>query len=193
MDRVSLVAPDPVREVADELMVDCSVPAGDEFAENLVAGVAALSCDHTAMEDRLLIVMGDLPLVTSTALTDFVDRSLASPWRSRIRSSPGSRASGRSQAGGERTCGFKTGTFTGGNAVVVTRGFVDRSRDLLARLYSYRKSPLKLARLFGPGFILGLLLGRLSIEGLERRVKRHHRGSGGRDCLRVSGTRVRRR
>jgi len=53
---------------------------------------------------------------------------------------------------------------------VLTRDFIERNRDLIARLFSYRKSPLKLARLFGPGFILGLVFGRLSIEALERRA-----------------------
>ena len=104
------------------------------------------------------------------AINDFVDRSLAARVEVAYPIIP-KESSERVFPGGRRTyVRLVEGTFTGGNAVVLTRSFVGRSKELLARLYACRKSPFKLARLFGPGFILGLLLGRLSIEGLERRA-----------------------
>ncbi len=170
VDRVALVAPDPVLHVADELMVDFLVPAGEHFVDNLHAGVEAMVCDHVTSSDHLLVVSGDLPLLTPNAVNDFVDRSLAARAEIAYPIIP-KESSERVFPGGRRTyVRLMEGTFTGGNAVVLTRSFVERSKDLIARLYSYRKSPLKLARLFGPGFILGLVLGRLSIQGLERRA-----------------------
>jgi len=170
VDRVALVAPEPVLQAADELMVDCRVLSADSFVDNLVNGAASLSCDHTDGGDHLLIVTGDLPLLTPTAITDFVDRAAASRAEVAYPIIP-KESSERVFPGGKRTYRrLSDGTFTGGNAAVVTREFLDRSKDLIARLYSYRKRPLKLAGLFGPGFILGLVFGRLSIEGLEHRA-----------------------
>ncbi len=170
VDRVALVGPDPVLHAADELMVDCRVTAGEEFVDNLTSGVESLSCEHSCGDDHVLIVTGDLPLITSAAITDFVDHAASSHAEVAYPIIP-RESSERMFPGGRRTYVRLTdGTFTGGNAVVVTRAFVERSQELLGRLYSYRKSPLKLARLFGPGFILGLIFGRLSIGGLEQRA-----------------------
>ncbi len=170
VDRVALVAPDPVLQAADELMVDCRVTAGEEFVGNMMAGVSSLCCEHTGGDDQVLIVTCDLPLITSAAITDFVDHAVSSHAEVAYPIIP-RESSERTFPGGRRTYVRLTdGVFTGGNAVVVTRGFVERSQELLARLYSYRKSPVKLARLFGPGFILGLIFGRLSISGLEQRA-----------------------
>jgi hypothetical protein len=60
--------------------------------------------------------------------------------------------------------------FTGGNGVVLARDFVSPRRELIAHLFAARKSPLKLASMFGLGFIFGLLTGRLSISQLEARA-----------------------
>jgi GTP:adenosylcobinamide-phosphate guanylyltransferase len=170
VDRVALVAPEPVLQAADELMVDCRVTAGEEFVENMTLGVNSLCCEHTGGDDHVLIVTSDLPLITPAAITDFVDHAASSHAEVAYPIIP-KEASERTFPGGRRTYVRLTdGTFTGGNAVVVTRGFVDRSQELLQQLYSYRKSPVKLARLFGPGFILGLVFGRLSIAGLEQRA-----------------------
>jgi len=43
-------------------------------------------------------------------------------------------------------------------------------RELIDRLYAARKNPVKLAGMFGLGFILGLLLGRLTLRHLEARA-----------------------
>jgi GTP:adenosylcobinamide-phosphate guanylyltransferase len=170
VDRVALVAPDPVLRTADELMVDYRVLSGESFVDNLLNGAASLHCNHSDGGDRLLIVTGDLPLLTSNAITDFVDRAVASRAEVAYPIIPKD-SSERVFPGGKRTYRrLADGIFTGGNAAVLTREFLERSKDLIARLYSYRKRPLKLAGLFGPGFILGLVLGRLSIEGLEHRA-----------------------
>lgn len=170
VDRVALVGPAPVLQVADELMVDSLVPATESFLENLLLGVEAIVPDQAGDSEHVLVITGDLPLITSVAITDFVDRALAARAEVCYPIIP-RESSERRFPGGRRTyIRLREGTFTGGNAVVLTRGFVTRSKELVSRLYSYRKSPVKLARLFGPSFILGLLMGRLTIEGLERRA-----------------------
>ncbi len=163
--RVALVAPDPVQAAAGDEAVDLRVPAGDSFIENIRHGVQAVSPGT----DRVLILTGDLPLITPAAINDFVEQSLAAradvtypiiPKESCEREFPGA----------PRTyVKLKDGTFTGGNAVVLTRHFVESRWHLIDRLYSARKNPIRLAALFGLGFLLGLVTGRLSLAGLEAR------------------------
>lgn len=161
--RVALVAPDPVQGAVGDEAVDVRVAAGDVFIENIQRGVAAVDPGS----DRVLVLTGDLPLVTPAAINDFVQQSLAAradvtypiiPEQSCERQFPGAR----------RTyVRLREGTYTGGNGVVLTRHFVASQWQLIERLYAARKNPVKLAAMFGLGFILGLVTGRLSLAKLE--------------------------
>jgi len=163
---VSLVAPEPVQAAVGDDAVDMRVPAGESFLENIVHGVEAAS----GGTDHLLLLTGDLPLITPEAINDFVERSLAAgvdacypiiPKESCERRFPGS----------HRTYArLREGVFTGGNGVVVTADFVPLRRQLVERLYLSRKNPLKLAAMFGLGFIFGLITGRLTLPQLEARA-----------------------
>ena len=171
IDRVALVAPEPVLEAADELMVDFRVPAGDSFLDNLLAGVGKMACEHSASPpSHVLVITGDLPLITPAAIDDFVDRSLGAYADVTYPIIPKAFSERKFPEGRRTYVRLREGVFTGGNAVVMTRVFAEQSKDLIGRLYAYRKNPLKLATLFGPGFILGLVLGRLTIPALERRA-----------------------
>ena len=65
---------------------------------------------------------------------------------------------------------LKDGVYTGGNAVVVKRDFLQLRRELIDKLFAARKNPLKLAAIFGLGFIFALLTRRLSISRAETRA-----------------------
>jgi hypothetical protein len=64
----------------------------------------------------------------------------------------------------------REGTFTGTNVVLVNGDFVAHHRDIVREFYEHRKSPLRLARMLGAGFILRLLSGRLSLAHIEQRL-----------------------
>jgi len=164
--KVALVAPPPVQAAVGDAAVDLRVDAGDSFVDNLVRGV-----DATAPgADHLLVLTGDLPLITPAALNDLVRQSLAS--RADVTYSIIPRdATERAFPGGRRTYArLRDGAFTGGNAVVLSRQFVALRRDLIGRLYAARKNPLKLAAILGLRFLLGLLTHRLTIAELEERA-----------------------
>lgn len=163
---VALVAPEPVQAAAGDDAVDIRVPAADSFLDNLEQGVRAAR----AAADRVLVITGDLPLLTSAAVDDLVRQATSAhadvaypiiPRESCERQFPGAR----------RTyVRLREGTFTGGNGVVLARDFVERRRELIGRLYAARKNPLKLAAVLGLRFVVGLLLGRLTIPHLEARA-----------------------
>lgn len=164
--RVALVAPDAVQAAVPDDAVDVRVRAGETFLDNVLVGVQAMSTGG----GYLLLLTGDLPLITAEAINDMCNQSLASkadvcypivPKDSCERRFPGAR----------RTyVRIREGTFTGGNGVVLTRDFATRRQELIARLYAARKNPLKLAAMFGLGFIIGLLTGRLTLRQLEERA-----------------------
>ena len=164
--KVVLVAPPPVQAAASEEVVDARVLAGDSYVANMAGGVEATSPGS----DHLLIITGDLPLITAAAVDDFVRQSLASDAVLCYAIIP-KESSERQFPGGRRTyVRFREGTFTGGNAIVVTRDFVELHRHLLDRLFAVRKSPLKMASLLGVGFVFGLLTHRLTLPRAEARA-----------------------
>jgi len=171
VDRVAVVGPPAVLEAADELMVDFRVPAGEHFLGNLLAGISTINSGRAnSSPNHVLVITGDLPLITPAAVDDFVERSLAAYADVTYPIIPKASCE-RQFPGGRRTyVRLREGVFTGGNAVVLTRQFVEQSKELIGRLYAYRKNPIRLATLFGPGFILGLVLGRLTISALEGRA-----------------------
>jgi GTP:adenosylcobinamide-phosphate guanylyltransferase len=164
--KVALVAPLPVQAVASEEAVDARVVAGDSYVDNMAGGVTATSPGS----DRLLIITGDLPLITAAAVDDFVRQSLASRAVLCYAIIP-KESSERRFPGGRRTyVRLREGTFTGGNAIVVTRDFVELQRHLLDRLFAVRKNPLKMASLLGVRFVFGLLTHRLTLPHIEARA-----------------------
>jgi GTP:adenosylcobinamide-phosphate guanylyltransferase len=165
-DRVGRIA---VVATADQ-NVDLRVLSGESFIENLLSGVDALA------SPSVLIVTGDLPLLSVAAVDEFIDRSLAAEAEITYPIIPKEVCEARFPGGRRTWVRLRDGVFTGGNAVTLTRDFAGRSRGLIAGLYASRKNPLRLASVLGFGFAIGLLCGRLTLADIERRASAIVRG-----------------
>lgn len=166
--RVALVAPDPVQAAVGNDAVDIRVPAADQFLDNLLRGIAATS----AGAGLLLVLTGDLPLISPAAINDLVQQSLAGGADDAYPIIPRDSCE-RQFPGGRRTyVRLRDGVYTGGNGVVVRRDFLEARSALIAKLFAARKNPLRLAAMFGPRFVLALLAGRLTLAALEARASR---------------------
>jgi len=166
--RVALVAPEAVQAVVGQEAVDVRVAAGASFVDNIQRGVEATAPGS----DAVLIVTGDLPLLTPAAINDFVQQSLAAEADVTYAIIP-KESCERQFPGGRRTyVRLREGTYTGGNGVVLKRDFVRLRRDLVEKLFAARKHPVKLAAILGVGFIFGLVTGRLRLPELEARAGR---------------------
>jgi GTP:adenosylcobinamide-phosphate guanylyltransferase len=162
--RIAVVAPEPVLAATADQKVDLRVLSGESFIDNLLSGVDALA------SPSMLIVTGDLPLLSVAAVDEFIDRSLAAEAEITYPIIPKEVCEARFPGGKRTWVRLRDGVFTGGNAVTLTRDFANRSRGLIAGLYASRKNPLKLASLLGFGFVIGLLCGRLTLADIERRA-----------------------
>ena len=149
------------------LPANCTgVNAGDGMVANLMAGLA------TVTSDQVLIVTGDVPLVTADTWAAFLEgaakRDLQAAYPIVTRASVE-----RQMPGGKRTYAtLVDGTFTGGNAFLVPRARIGDLQQLIDTAYSARKNPLRLARLLGPGFILKAITKRLTVAAVEAKMSK---------------------
>jgi len=140
------------------------VPSGDTLSGNLLAGAGV------AKTPQVLLVTGDIPLVTGHTWSQFLnavqDRNLDAAYPIVKRETCEIQF-----PGGKRTYArLRDGTFTGGNAFVLQRARLDQLRDLIETAYSARKNPLKLAVKLGPGFILRVAFKRLTVAYVEAKL-----------------------
>lgn len=149
---------------------DCTgITGGQSFIENLEAGLRAVE------SEKVLLSTCDLPALTSDSLLRFIakcrDRNHGLiypiiPLADCKRDFPGlHRTSVR----------LNEGRFTGGNVFWLDRQKILENLGLMKQLFDYRKSPLKLAGLFGWGTIVKLLLAQaylptLAIYQLENKA-----------------------
>ncbi len=140
--------------------------AGDgTLIENISAGIGFLG-----RERPLLITAADLPLLSGQAVEDFLVRCAAEP-ADFLYSIITREDCERVFPGVKRTYGrVVEGVFTGGNLMLVRPDAFERNIELVRQAYELRKSPVKMAWVLGPTFVLRLYLRRLSIGELERRV-----------------------
>lgn len=150
-------------------------PAGDTMLENALRGCRRLAESKGLAPDLVLICTSDVPLITPEVVDGLVQTCIErggdlfypilerSVLESRFPST-------------KRTYGtLRDGTFTGGNLFVVDWTVLEREAPTAEALIRSRKNPLQMARTLGFGFLLGLVLGRLSIDQLEAHVGRKFR------------------
>lgn len=167
--RVSRVAyVGPTTPALDEL-IDERVTDHGTLLSNLEAGVEALSQAGLTSGERVLVVTADIPLLGPGQLAEVlaaapVDAALVYPV---VRREDCERA----YPGVRRTYArLRDGTFTGGNVFLLDPRLVGQFLPRLREVLAARKAPLRLAGLIGPGVLVRLVTGRLTVAELEARV-----------------------
>lgn len=141
------------------------VVADGSFVDNILAGIGAFRTDRP-----VLLVTGDIPALTPTAVEDFVQRSVATGAQATyalirekdmIEQFPGSKRTFIRLADGK---------VTGGNMMLVDPVLADRNREIGGRVFATRKNPLAMARIIGLRFVVRLVLGRLTVAEVEAKL-----------------------
>jgi GTP:adenosylcobinamide-phosphate guanylyltransferase len=140
-----------------------------EPRESLIANLRT-GLDQLSLEDRVLIVTSDIQMITG----EIIDRFLSTceeleadfyyPIIEKARTE-------ERYPGAERTwVPLKGVTVTGGNLLLLEPDRVMQSLDLAEKFIGARKSPLRLASLLGPIFIVKFALRLLTVEEAERKM-----------------------
>lgn len=140
-------------------------PAGKNSIQSTINGLAVLK-----PAGRMLVATGDIPLLTPEAVADFI--RLCGDQSADLYYPVVSRETNEAYFPGvHRTyVELKEGVFTGGNLFLVNPAVVENCLTKAEDLFRLRKSPVAMARIIGIGFLLKLLLKRLSIPEAERKV-----------------------
>ncbi len=172
IDRVVVVGPvEELRPVLAGTRVDIIPPTGDMF-DNVLAGCRHLAATGNGRCGLALVSTADLPLITAEIVDGLVkiclDRGGEAFYPVASRETMET-----SFPGTKRTYGtLREGTFTGGNLFLVNGEVLERIAGKAKALIAGRKNALKMAAALGFGFVIRLLLGRLTISGLEEWVGR---------------------
>ncbi len=142
------------------------VPNQGSLLENILVGVEELGPVR-----RALFCSSDLPLLTSEAVRDFVDRCEASDVDVGYAVVERSVMERRFPGSGRSFRPLKDGHYAGGDLAWINPHVIVRNRDRIEALQGSRKSALRTARVMGLGIIVRLLLRRLTIEHAEKKAR----------------------
>ncbi|MFC4638779.1 NTP transferase domain-containing protein [Deinococcus hohokamensis] len=163
--RVAYVGP---TTPALDALLDLRVTDHGTLLSNLEAGVEALRTAGLRPGERVLVVTADIPLLDAQQLRDVLD---SAPDAGLVYPVVRREACDAAYPGVKRTyVRVQDGTFTGGNLFLLDPALIGQFLPRLREVLSARKTPWKLAGLIGPGVLLRLLTGRLSVTRLEQKV-----------------------
>lgn len=165
INRVVVVGPQELRQHVARPDVEFTV-GGGSMIESI-----RLAIEYLGPQEKVLLVTGDIPLITEEAITDFLERCQGVPadlYYPVIR-----REANESKYPGVRRTYMRLteGVFTGGNMILLQPAIVSQCHDLIARTIQMRKKPWQLAKLLGGRAFSKLLCRRLSIREIEARVR----------------------
>lgn len=162
---VVVVGPEEVRGWGERRPGDRWVASGPSGTENILRGLAEVP------GGPCLLCASDMPFLDTGAVGSFLEACSAPadlhyPLVSKAemsRAFPGYR---------RRYVPIREGWFTGGSAVLVRPAAVVAARATVERVFEARKNTLRLALMLGLPFLVGRLLGTLSVAQVERRAER---------------------
>ncbi|RKO67909.1 nucleotidyltransferase family protein [Desulfofundulus salinus] len=163
-----IVVVGPRQELVNHLKDDRVrvVPAGSGLLENVQRGLEELPGTR-----RVLLVSSDIPLITPRAIEDFLELCQDQEADLYYPIVPKEAVESRFAIPVRRTyVNLKEGVFTGGNLFLLNPEVVSRCLPLGQQLVAARKSPLRLCRLVGLGFLIRFLLNRVTLEEAQARV-----------------------
>jgi GTP:adenosylcobinamide-phosphate guanylyltransferase len=130
-----------------------------------------IGLDHTDT-GFVLVASSDIPLLTTEALDEFLEGARGSG-ADFVYSVSTKEDCEKKFPGVERTyVRIKGAILTGGNLFFVRKSIAGKAWPVLEKMIEYRKSPLKMARFFGLGFVARIFLGLAGVPEIEEYVSK---------------------
>jgi GTP:adenosylcobinamide-phosphate guanylyltransferase len=165
IERIVVVVPESTLAAGALAGADEARPDGPRMIESLRSGLAGFAPD-----EPLVIAASDLPVLTRAALDEVIDEALVRDLDLGYATLERRYHDARFPAIPHTWARMREGQFCGGGAVILKPRVLPRLERLLDQLGSARKSPLRLAAIFGWGTLVRFALGRLSIADAELRA-----------------------
>lgn len=166
IDRIAVVGPKEKLE-----------PVIGNIADNIIEGTGSivsnilLALENFPEDKKILIVTSDIPMITSEAIEDFIERCGESD-ADLCYSIVDKKVNDMKYPGIRRTYArLWEGRFTGGNVFYFNPAVKDKCKDFVEKMLEYRKSPAKMAGVLGFGFLLRLALGILTINAIQKKCE----------------------
>lgn len=164
VDRIVVVGPSDVPGFCSREDVTV-IKAQGKLMENVSRGVQCLPGAK-----RVLLATCDIPLITTQAIEDFLDRCGNRSAQFYYPVIPREVVE-KSFFDTRRTyVTFKEGDFTGGNLFLIDPGAVNRCMEIGQQLVDARKSPFRISKLMGVPFLLRFMLRMVSLKEAEEKA-----------------------
>lgn len=147
--------------------IDGVVQCSDSIIKNVRAGI-----DYLSDDSHILVCTSDIPMVSSDAINDFaeqcIERNVDVGYPIIEKS-----LNDTKYPDAKRTyVKMKDGTYTGGNILYINPSVIGSCYDIAEELVQNRKNAIKMGRALGIPVLIGLSMGILSIEAVEKKVNK---------------------
>lgn len=176
--KIVVVLPSSIPDLPLLSKIDVVLRHDGTISDNFYAGLGVLDKGNSGSNKKVLVVSADIPLLTSEALDDFLDRceereaSIYYPIISKATIE-------REYPDIQRTyMTLQEGKFTGGNLFLFYPWIAEQNKDLLNKASDARKSPFKLIKILGFPFLFKFIFHLLTVRGLEDKISDLIRAKG---------------
>ncbi|MFH1737153.1 MAG: nucleotidyltransferase family protein, partial [Actinomycetota bacterium] len=164
--RTIIVAPDSALNSSWAGRVDAVIPTVGSAVDNGVTAINYLKDHGPGLSKYILFMSCDIPLITTEAIDDFLNRCLASDddvYYPVIRKEV---IEAKYPETKRTYASLRDGTITGGNFALMEPEIILANLSLLEDAYAARKSVVKVFRLLGVKFIVKYLARTLTISDI---------------------------
>jgi GTP:adenosylcobinamide-phosphate guanylyltransferase len=165
IDRIVVAGPERVVSKESRSLIFQRVESGESMIDSLINGLNILNGDSS-----VLVVTSDIPLLTKEAVEDFLAN--CKKYNGDVYYSFIAKENCEAKYPGvSRTyVKLREGAFTGGNIALISQKVIRGHIEMLKKAVSMRKKPFQLGALLGWKCLIHLLLGKITIEEIEKRI-----------------------
>ena len=164
INRILVVGPGELAELFSPAGIEVISPQ-TSLMNNIAFGVK-----HLPQSEQILVITSDIPLITAEAIDDFLRLCRLNKADLYFPVIPQQAVNNKFPSVKRTYVKLKEGTFTGGNVFLVNPGVVSKCIEVGQRLVEARKSPIRLCKIIGLGFLGKYLLHQLSLAEAEQKV-----------------------
>lgn len=167
--RIVVAGNDEVKQSESAKLADRVVSSGHSGPSSILNGLKALLAEKDP-PSKVVVVTTDLPFLTPTLLTDFIDScpkhmDLCLPLVTK------SQYQARFPHSSSTFIQLQDDTWTAGNIYLIDVKALEKSMPHLERVFLARKSKIGMAKLLGPVFLYKFLRKQLTVPMVEAKLK----------------------